>query len=307
MPLNDAQPGGFFIMEYKKPPLSFEEQIELLQSRGLIIQDTMGAVSFLKRINYYRLSAYCIPFQHPKDIFKKSTTLEDISDLYFFDRKLRQLVFDALQTIEIAMRTRISYQLAHTYGTFGYVKPDNFAPRFTYHARWKKDLQSAIRRSREEFVQHYSNKYSCSPHLPIWMVVELISFGMLSRLVRGLKHQDLKGVCKLLNVPTAVFPSWMHSLSYVRNICAHHGRLWNRQLAIPPKIPKPPIWRDPFKIPNDRFFSIAVIIHYLFKWADTSDFSFKSALKTLLKTRSTDHLGQMGFPPNWVEHTIWHV
>ena len=258
MPLNDAQPGGFFIMEYEKQPLSFEDQIELLQSRGLIIQDAKSAVFFLKRVNYYRLSAYCIPFQQPKDRFKQSTTLENICDLYFFDRKLRQLVFDALQTIEIAIRTRISYQLAHTYGAFGYVDPDNFASYFMDHARWIRDIQSAISRSSEEFVRHFRNKYSNSPHLPIWMAIELISFGMLSRLVRGLKHQDLKKVCILLNVPTAAFPSWMHSLSYVRNICAHHGRLWNRQLAIPPKIPKPPIWRDPFKIPNDRFFLVPV-------------------------------------------------
>lgn len=255
---------GFLIMQYKKPPLTYEKQIELLQSRGLIIRDKAEAILLLNQTNYYRLSAYCIPFQQPKDQFKRGTTLQEVHDLYLFDIKLRRIIFDALQTIEISLRAHVSYYLAHKYGAFGYVSPSNFSSYFVYHDQWMEDLQSVIARSREEFVEHYKTKYFGTLHLPIWVAIELISFGALSRLIRGLKQQDLKVLCSPFDVPAAIFPSWVHSLSYVRNICAHHGRLWNRELAVRPRIPKKTNrWHTPFEIPNNRIMGVSSVIYHM--------------------------------------------
>lgn len=170
-----------------------------------------------------------------------------------------------------------------------------------------EDLQSVIDRSREEFVEHYKTKYFGTLHLPIWMAIELISFGALSRLIRGLKQQDLKVLCSPFDVPAAIFPSWVHSLSYVRNICAHPGRLWNRELAVRPRIPKKTNrWHTPFEIPNNRIMGVSSVIYHMLTGFSSSVSSFKTDLQELLNKQDPAHIKRMGFPENWLEHRIWN-
>lgn len=171
-------------MEYQKPPLTYSEQLDLLLDRGLQIENKAGALHYLKNISYYRLSAYFLPFKQSEQ-FQKGANFKDIINLYTFDRKLRLLALDAIEPIEIALRTQIIYHLSHKYGTFGYLDEKNFSNRFK-HATWLKNLNSSIKDSTETFIKHYKTKYTLATHLPLWMAIEVISFGNLSYFFRGL-------------------------------------------------------------------------------------------------------------------------
>lgn len=250
--------GSFlFAMKYKKPPLKHEEQLDKLISRGLIVEDRVFSLSVLRRISYYRLSAYCIPFQISKDRFSKSVTFKNIYDLYRFDHELRMIVFDALERIEIAIRTTIIYYLAHKFGAFGYLEKENFHHSFK-HEEWLRIVEGEISRSRETFIKHYQEKYVQSKHFPIWMASEVFSFGKLSQIFSGLQFKDQKEIAKMYDLPREVFRSWIHTLVYARNLCAHHSRLWNRVFAIRPAFPQKDIlWNTPFRIDNNKSVALS--------------------------------------------------
>ncbi len=150
--------------EYSKPPLTFEEQLNRLIERGLIANDKSFAISKLSTISYYRLSAYWYPFRQRNsdskvaDTFSPNTTFEKCFSLYEFDRKLRLLALDAIERIEVTIRTKITYFLAHSYGAFGYRNPKNFHPKF-FHERWWADVEREADRSGDEFVTHYKKEY----------------------------------------------------------------------------------------------------------------------------------------------------
>lgn len=113
-------------MKFNKSPTTFQEQIALLKNRGLIIKDSKKAIQNISRINCYRLSSYYPPFQEQKDVFKQGIFIEEIFILYDFDRKLRSLIFSAIENIEITLRTKIAYYFSHLYGPFAYIDPQNF-------------------------------------------------------------------------------------------------------------------------------------------------------------------------------------
>jgi abortive infection bacteriophage resistance protein len=107
-------------MKYKKPPLTFEQQVDLIKSRGFVLRDEVKIIEFLKRVSYYRLSAYFIPFQIENDTYT-NVDFESVIDLYKFDCKIRRLLFGIIENIEISLRTDITYYLGHEYGAFGYL------------------------------------------------------------------------------------------------------------------------------------------------------------------------------------------
>ena len=177
---------------YTKSPLTFEQQLHRLKDRGMVIDNDDLALSHLKTISYYRLSAYWHPFRKREqdgavsDDFEEGTHINEVMSLYDFDRRLRLLVMDAIERIEVYARTLFSYQMGHKYGTFGHTKAANFHPKFD-HAPWLEKLEEETARSRDVFITHYKNKYTGFPTLPIWMVTEVMSLGSLSVGYKGLK------------------------------------------------------------------------------------------------------------------------
>ncbi len=163
-------------LRYQKPALTYSEQIDLLEKRGLRINDKALAANWLSRTNYYRFSAYLYPFRNPDDTFKPGTDFSFVCDLYNFDRRLRLLVMDAIERIEIWLRTTLTYEMAHKIGPFGYIRKRNFTKGFK-HKEFMGQLLKEIERSKEEFVSHYGDKYTGEKHLPIWMATELLTFG----------------------------------------------------------------------------------------------------------------------------------
>ncbi len=247
---------------YDKPHLSYEAQVQRFSQRGLIVSDTMAAAEFLKQVSYYRLSAYRIPFQEKPDVFVPGTTFEQIERLYKLDEALRQAFLCALSPVEIYFRTRITYQLTDKFGPFVHYDPSVFRGAFD-RSQWIESVEGEITRAHETFLDHYRSKYSGFPKLPLWMAVEVMSFGSVSKLYGGLLPDPQRIISSFLDVHHSVLHNWLHALTYLRNACAHHSRLWNRELAIRPEIPrKAPQWH---KIPfdNTRVFGIAAVLEWI--------------------------------------------
>lgn len=309
---------------YNKKPLSFQEQLELLKERKLIIDNEPKAINYLQEISYYRLSAYFLPYQKTKDSFNPDTTFKQIIDTYSFDRELRLLVFDCIERIEVAIRTQIVYCMSLQYNdshwqdnrnlfiTPYYNKIGNLVDPFS-------DFQSIISKAKtartpEVFIKHYVDNYNSPSNPPSWMCLELMTMGELSHLYRGLKDKgDKKRIADFFDVHPTVFVSWLHALTYVRNICAHHSRLWNRDLAIEPEKLLKPVgnWvSKPFEN-NKRMFYFICVLKYLITRANPSN-SLKVKLKNLFEKYPTVPIQFIGIPSDgkgnmldWENENIW--
>ena len=250
-------------MPYGKPWISYEEQLTTLKKRGLLITDEKAALSYLQRIGYYRLSGYWYPFRERSeeccdltgkrdgsttrvalDKFKEGATFQQAVDLYVFDKRLRLLVLDALERIEIALRVDISHYLGER-SPFAYADADLLFHKFTTdinpwsgltgHERWLKQHEKLVSRSKEEFIKHNRNCYGLP--LPIWIASEVWDFGTMSTLFSGMKPEDQDAISAKYGVSNGRhFATWLRGLNYLRNVCAHHSRLWNRNVTDRPKL-----------------------------------------------------------------------
>ncbi len=297
-------------MKFQKPALTFSEQVDLLISRGLIVSGHSKAEACLENINYYRFSAYCLPFENPRHHFIAGTTFEQVCEVYEFDRELRLLVIDALERIETTIGTDIAYQLAHAHNPFAHTEQTIFRPTFN-HSLWTQEVQKETLRSKEVFIDHYKKTYDGFPVIPIWMLVEILSFGNVSKLYEGMKKEDQWAISRPYGIHPSCLWSWLRTLVYVRNICAHHSRLWNRELAIAPYIPSDDFrWTKPIPVDPKFLFSTLLILWKLqakhAKWNGQIQ-TWKMKVNDLL-ARSlsvSNKLQRMGVPANWAQHPLW--
>ncbi len=290
-------------MRYAKPPLTYDKQLELLVGRGLSCPDRDRALQWLKRIGYYRLSAYFIPFrQAGADRFRDGTSINDVIDLYKFDGGLRLLTMQAVDRIEIGIRAVITYHLAHDLGSFGYADAANFAKGYN-HADLMRALDREEKKTSEVFVGHFRSKYTSEPVLPVWMATELMTFGALSKMYANIRTSLRKKIAKEFKLQEPVFTSWVHTVVAIRNTCAHHSRLWNRELAIKPELPKE--WMAD-GISNQRYYAIALVLRTLL-----AEISPHSRWKERLKAHFNEHpkvdLPAMRFPAGWQAETDWSL
>lgn len=298
-------------MVYSKPPLTFSEQLTLLDSRGLIIGDPQKVKDFLATVSFYRLRAYTYPFQiiaDPNHSFQPGTTFEGVQNLYLFDNELRQLVFASMEQIEIALRTQIIYHMAHGFGSHFYENSRLFSKKTDLLSDLQtldREVQRSIKS--EEFITHYMDTYYSPLRPPVWMSLEVASFGLLSRLFKNLIDNDeKKKVARHFGLPEQILASWMEALSHVRNICAHHGRLWNRQLIKSPQLPRSPanLWIISNGINQRRIYATLCCIKYLLD-VISPNHSFHLRLKNLLNNHPGIPNLNMGFPANWQADPFW--
>jgi abortive infection bacteriophage resistance protein len=301
-------------MRYTKPALSFEQQAQRLIDRGLIA-DKATLVAHLSTVNYYRLSAYWYPFKRINmatgaECFAAGTTFDVIWRRYAFDRQLRLLLMEAVERVEIALlRTRLVEQFTIQHGPFGYVQRSSFRPEFLPddHTRLLTEIDEAVNRSREEFVQRFRKKYTDEPHLPLWMAAEVLTFGQLFTLYRNLNRTEQQVLAKPVDLFPPVLESWLHTLNFIRNACAHHARLWNCELPIRPLIPRSrhdPDWYTPARFTNDRVFVVLTLLRYLLRRIEPQS-RWQERLERLLKIYPDVPIREMGFPENWLECRIW--
>jgi len=287
---------------FTKTFLPYQEQIDLLKSRNLHIVNDQFAINKLSHLNYYRLSAYYLPYHDTKDHFKDGTNFEEIIKLYYFDKRLRNLIFYAIEKIEVYFRSQMAYVLSKDFGPFGYAKSENFITNAYHHHKLIEDIDKEVKRSKEIFVSHFFEKYAES-HLPIWMMVEIVSFGTLSKLYKSLNPQQKREITDGLGLPQKVFDSWFHTLVYVRNVCAHHSRIWNKMLAIKPEVPRK---IEFFKaLNNKKIFFVLTMIEFILEKIDDDEFMLKDELRTLLAQHPEVKIENMGFPKDWEELELW--
>lgn len=274
-----------------KQPKTYEEQIELFKRRGLIIEDEVSAITVLSKINYYRFSAYTLTFKK-NNVFNENTSFDQLYSLYEFDRKLRLELLASLEQIEISFRAKISYYLANKYGSTPHLDVANFKNE-SYFNDMTRQIKDEINRSKELFIIHHQEKYESV--FPIWVVIEVTSFSLLSKIYSNLKDDDQDGIAACYNNNRFFIRNWLYALSTLRNICAHFGRLYNRHLPVHFKLAKED--RKNLKYGNTTFSAIFVMCKIL---------SDETLLQTLMTNISAlieecEHvdISQLGFPENW--------
>lgn len=295
---------------YSKQALSIVEQVSLLEKRGVLIENVTFAQQVLETVSYYRFSAYLYPFRKNDgtDNYVPGTSFNQCWQYYRFDRKLRFCIIDAIERVEVATKTRIVNHLAMKYGSFSYRNTSTFAKPLNFFRY--QDLLSFIdtetKKSKEEFVEHFRCTYDTSNGLPLWMAVEVMTFGNMLTLFRLMKKQDKQVIAKSFGSNEHVFESWLTNLNYVRNICAHHGRLWNRQLAVNPLIPAKDLrWHEAaYPISPNRIYSTLCILKSLLD-VIVPQSNWKARFYSILAEFPMIHRISMAIPEDFEKSAIW--
>lgn len=314
------------LLTYGKPPLQLDELVGRLSDRGLHIPDPARAERYLQHVGYYRLSPYTIPFQQdgPDHLFSKSTTFDDVLDLYVFDRALRLLVMDALERVEVAVRAALTDHMSNTYNDPHWYMDSAHFRQPGRHAGLLQIIRSTcedrLRGSAEagedslvhrSALEHYLTTYA-SPELPpSWLMVETLTIGQLSGAYRNLAQRaDRTAIAKSIGLTAPVLESWLTTYVRVRNICAHHGRLWNVGLGVYPAIPtsKSISWlHNPDALPErsrKRLYPVLVSLQSVLDSVSPHS-SWARRLHTQLSTRPAMNLAGAGIPQDWANDPFW--
>lgn len=324
--------------EYVKPWLPVEEQIKRLMGHGVEVEDRDRAASILAAIGYYRLTGYLYPFRTSEQYiddegrsrtrvlsgYRPGTSLRHAEDIIDFDRRLRMLVMDGVERIEVAVRMRIGYVLGRT-SAFTHEDPGCFTEAFTSqstdtrspapskHVQWLQRVNDRKASSDEQFVEHFRQKYD--DRMPVWALTEILELGHLSVLYRGVNQKDAEEVAAAFGVPTKkIMASWIASLNYVRNVAAHHARLFNRKLQNAPsrpnrgQIPSLDHLRDE-QTAKGVFgtYNALAVIAYLLPSIE-ADTDWATRLAALLQEFPDSHaltIESMGAPQDWEELDLW--
>lgn len=285
-----------------KPFKTFEEQIEILKSRGLVIQDEAFAIDVLSKINYYRFSGYAFLRQNKKSDgqkFVQGTTFESIYALYEFDQLYRGIVFRFLEPIEIITRTRIAYHFSQRH------KNDNndchYCPEYfidlRQHEVFVKKLEDLIDKNKEvPFVKKHIEAYE--GRMPLWAAVEILSFSSVSQLYSIMCEEDKREISKSLGHTPVYLQNWLHVLSVLRNKCAHYGRLYGVTIAPPIQLPMAFKQKFPVVMNNSIFAAICIICKLQPNKTNVCDFI--DMLGELINEYETRiDLKELMFPANW--------
>lgn len=296
------------VCKYTKPSLTITQQAQLLIDRGLICDDRQRLESYLSSIGYYRLSAYWQPYYSSEtEQFSDNISFDKILSLYVFDRKLRLLVIEAIERIEVALRAQWSDNLSTHGGSHAYMDASFFKDH-KKHIRNLSKLVTSVDDSKEDFIQHYVSKYDSPALPPIWAIVETMTFGNLSHWFENTKDVAVKkAIMKAFNMPTVdITEKVFHALTPIRNVCAHHSRLWNRKFTM--VLPEIKRLRNNLISGSDAhyLYNYLVIIDVLIR-AISPRSSWRKRLIDLLDTIEPINHKSMGFPKNWRIKEPWNL
>jgi abortive infection bacteriophage resistance protein len=320
---------------YRKPHLTYAQQLAQLKARGLEVTDDAAALSYLSRIGYYRLSAYWYSLRrislvqdpvtkkisvHRQDDFRTGSTFQHVIELYVFDKRLRLALLDAIERIEVAIRVDVSYLLGAKdpfadsnpnllHGNF--TKQINPKTRRTKYQDWQDKYNDVLSRSKEDFVRHYQSKYGFP--LPIWVSVEVWEFGMLSKFFQGMNTADKATIAAKYAIPDwKVLETWLRTLNFVRNVAAHHSRLWNKNLVDQPKLPRlgdivdfDPLVGQP-DIASRLYVVLCIVIYFMRTICPNSSWPQRAyQMMDCFPAIPNLSVADMGFPKDWKNHSFW--
>jgi len=313
---------------YQKPFKTFDDQLALLEQRGLVVEDRAEGISILRAVGYYTLGGYLYPMRkilpgtnpvHRLDQFLPGASMTLVASLYRFDRELRLLCLDALERIERAIKVAVAYQLgrhdkfAHDNGVLHDIKHLRAAPgaRHSAHKEWNDAHKGKVRRRRHDSIQTFESKYGFP--LPIWVAIDAMDFGDISKLVAHLKGGVKNSLAREFAISRGSdFASWVRSMCLVRNIAAHHDRLWNRELADVPTQPKGPEARFFDEVRSEQhwwsrtYMALIVIAYFMTTVDPSSDWGPRMGahLQTLPVGCGISYRA-LGAPPTWSENPLW--
>lgn len=282
---------------FKKPFLNLDDQIKQLKARGMKFHDEVKAKHYLGNLNYYRLGGYWLLFEdnHSTHTFKSNVYFEDVLNLYIFDREFRLLLLDAIERIEVSVRSKLAYHLANAFGSHVHLNKNAFASEYKYNKTLDK-LKSEIDRNKSEtFINHHLDKYT-EELPPIWVSVEVMTLGQISNWYSNIKsRQHRQTIAKYYNLDEKILRSFLHHLTVVRNTCAHHSRVWNKRFTIDFTLPSnPSSLGSKFNPSSKRYiYNTLVVCEYLMNIISDNN-HWKQRLDALIQHHSIDK-NRMGY------------
>jgi abortive infection bacteriophage resistance protein len=299
--------------------LPYTEQICLLRARNLTINDEVAALTALQRIGYYRLVGYWFPLRRPDpnngtarlDDFQDGATFELAVDLYDFDRALRLLVLDAIERIEVAVRVEVGHLLGKRH-RLAHECPALMDAKFR-HAEWLKRYNEAIqKKTKEDFVAHHIHRYN--GRMPIWVATETWDFGLLSKFYAGMKYKDQQRIAQRYLIDGPTLGSWLRALNFVRNVSAHHSRLWNRNNPDALRMPAMQPHHHLHHLAADEFarrrvYGSLCVMRHMLKSIEPST-RWPERIKDLCDQFPTSDLVILrngGFPDGWRDQPLWQT
>ncbi|MCQ2180540.1 MAG: Abi family protein [Bacteroidales bacterium] len=287
-----------------------EDIIRMLRQQGLDIEDEEAAIHTLHNISYSRFKAYLVPLMADRSThkFRPGATFGQAYAYYGFDRRLRELVFHELEKVEISIRTHIAYAVNGTENGYWFTNPDHFR-NASSHRYLLKGIKREVERSDVDAIRSFRAKYS-NEFPPSWLTLEATSMGTLSMIYDEMKDGPIKDrMASYYGVDARTFASWIRHIVYIRNICAHHGRLWNHTLTVRARIPEKPRNRFP-KVKESMTANVyytLCVIQYLQNTVKPAN-TFAARLKSLIDNFpliGTKELASMGFPADWERDEFW--
>ena len=305
-------PSGTFLfmgVRYTHQAITTERQIDILKERGLLIDDVEQTIKVLDTISYFRLAGYWRNFEadHATHRFRDGCRFADIITLYSFDKQLRALLFTAIQTIEVAVRTKIIKHFALEFGAFWFME-ENHATNETRFAANLAVIRKEVGRSHDDFITEHFRKYNEPDLPPVWKTLEVISMGTLSKLYSNFSDATAKqAVAREFGLNHHKFlRSWLECLAVLRNCCAHHSRLSNRVFPVKPKMPErmPNTWIADFSFREQTLYPQLCCVVY---WLNsiTPENTFIADFKQLLIKHPSVQTRLLGFPRSWKQEPLW--
>ena len=304
--------------KFTKPALTSAQHVAQWQQRGLVVPDQVKAIHYLDVISYYRLSAYTLPFQNgnPDHVFRANVGFDDVLNLYVFDRELRLLLLDAIERIEVALRASMTNVLAVHHGPHAYLNAGIFDTRYNHKWLIEQIEKKCDEPKVEIFIEHYRKNYSDPALPPVWMVMEILTFKEVSVLFAYLsQQQDKQALSKFWGLHDTLLRSWFRAISDLRNLCAHHSRVWNREFGSRPQLPRRalPDWpnlsrplRDQYIDPTRRLYMLLVVIRVMLQRVNPES-TWHARLKDLLDEHPGISRAHMGMPDDWYNDPFWGV
>ena len=296
---------------FAKPYSSPGQIVQTLKSRGMLMKDENRVENYLMNIGYHRLSAYIYPFyKSPKSelVLKEGTTFEQILTLYRFDKKLRILLFNEIEKIEVAIRSVLAnIGCQELNDRYWITKPEYFANADKFNQTLvfiEKELAS----SKEDYIEDLRQNF-IETYPPAWMITEVLSFGNLNYIYSNISSNHLmKHISGYFGLKPQVFTSWLTVLANLRNMCCHHARIWNRDFMLNPAEPRKTskVWIDTSKVDKKRIYYRLCMLRYFLSSVSPNN-NFNEQLSGLLADFPSIDIAAMGFPVDWKDEDLWHL
>lgn len=281
---------------------TIEEQLAILESRGLQISDKAAAGDFLHRNNYYRVSGYSLTLRS-HDVFYPSASFQNIVDIYAFDHDLRHILLKYIEIIEVTVKSVYSYEFTKVYGATGHYDSANFTDETTHTDIMRKaDLQKDSRLPHEAYLKHFVNELQ--QNIPLWAFVDLLTISNISFLYKISQPAIKLAVANAMGLTKRgdeVLERFMHHMTIIRNLCAHGSRLYNRLFEQKPwlskceralLIPLPDGTQD-----NAHLYGFILIMRRLLRPEEFS--SMKAEIAALSEKYPFVNLRYYGFREDW--------